>query len=124
MAHRKDIPLDEGWADIKAKAVDVLVDQLKNKFDAKAMPFDNKAFMEVYSTCYNLCTQRAPNNFSEQLYVKHGTTMTDYLGDVVYNALKPKSGDELLIELIDRCKCLCGCFNTNLNQFDHASINS
>ena len=102
MAQRNDISLEEGWAAIQAKAVDVLVDQLKNKFDAKAMPFDNKAFMEVYSTCYNMCTQRAPNNFSEQLYTKHGRTMTDYLRDVVFNAIKSETGDKLLTELNDR----------------------
>jgi cullin 1 len=102
MADHVPTGLVEGWAQIKSKAVDVLVDQLKRNFDIGARPFDNKAFVEVYTVCYNLCTQRAPNNFSEQLYGHHGHTMTSYLGEHVLPALRSKSGPELLGELIVR----------------------
>jgi len=32
--------IDEGWKQIKAKAIDVLLEQLQQGFDEKARPFD------------------------------------------------------------------------------------
>ena len=75
--------IEQGWSQIKLKAIDVLLEQLARGFDQGAKPFDNKDYMEVYTICYNLCTQRAPHNFSEKLYEYHGSTMTQYLGDHV-----------------------------------------
>jgi cullin 1 len=60
--------------------------------------------MEVYTICYNLCTQRAPHNFSEKLYDYHGNTMTKYLGDHALPALQSRNGDFLLEELFKRWK--------------------
>jgi hypothetical protein len=34
--------------------------------------FNNKDFVHTYTTCYNMCTQRTPYNWSEQLYSRHG----------------------------------------------------
>jgi cullin 1 len=149
--------IDEGWKQIKAKAIDVLLEQLQQGFDEKARPFDvsyfllgplcpipllppttpilfhpwhcivsplprqlthfflnpchfympllqNKDYMEVYTICYNLCTQRAPHNFSEKLYEYHGITMTGYLGEHVLPSLQSRNGDLLMAELIKRWK--------------------
>ena len=60
--------------------------------------------MEVYTICYNLCTQRAPHNFSEKLYEYHGITLTGYLGEHVLPSLQSRNGDLLLAELIKRWK--------------------
>ena len=64
----------------------------------------NKDYMEVYTICYNLCTQRAPHNFSEKLYEYHGITMTGYLGEHVLPSLQSRNGDLLMAELIKRWK--------------------
>ena len=106
MAASTDTPMtiDEGWAKIKAKAIDVLLQQLQTGFSKGARAFSNKDYAEVYTICYNLCTQRAPNNFSEDLYANHGSTMTAYLGDHVLPALQRSAGDALLAELIVRWK--------------------
>ena len=55
-----------------------------------------------YTTCYNMCTQRSPYNWSEQLYQRHGETICDYLSKTVLPALKQKSGNALLTELTVR----------------------
>lgn len=31
--------------------------------------------MNTYTTCYDMCTQRSPYNWSEQLYERHGETI-------------------------------------------------
>ena len=37
--------IDEGWKQIKAKAIDVLLEQLQQGFDEKARPFDVSYFL-------------------------------------------------------------------------------
>ena len=96
--------IEQGWSQIKLKAIDVLLEQLARGFDQGAKPFDNKDYMEVYTICYNLCTQRAPHNFSEKLYEYHGSTMTQYLGENALPALQSRHGEFLLEELIKRWK--------------------
>ena len=43
--------IDEGWKQIKAKAIDVLLEQLQQGFDEKARPFDVRYFLQM---CYFL----------------------------------------------------------------------
>ena len=64
--------------------------------------FDPKEYVQTYTTCYNMCTQRSPYNWSEQLYQRHGETICDYLSKTVLPALKQKSGNALLTELTVR----------------------
>lgn len=72
--------------------------------------------------CYNMCTQRSPHNWSEQLYVRHkevsvlypidditssvycngGQAITDYLESTVLVALEPRRDEALLKELARR----------------------
>jgi cullin 1 len=58
--------------------------------------------MHIYTTCYNMCTQRAPYNWSEELYHRHGSTFEEYLKVSVVPVLRVKHGSELLNELIVR----------------------
>jgi len=104
MSAEEPMGIIAGWKAITEKAIVILLDQLKKGFDKGAKPFDNKDYMEVYTICYNLCTQRAPHNFSEKLYEYHGSTMTQYLGDHALPALQARNGELLLDELIKRWK--------------------
>lgn len=38
--------------------------------------FTPKDFIGTYTTCYDMCTQRSPYNWSEQLYDRHGETIS------------------------------------------------
>ncbi|KAF1787116.1 Cullin protein, neddylation domain [Phytophthora cactorum] len=62
MSGKNMISLEEGWdQEIKPKAIDVLLDILDKGFDqVKVSPFPPNAFMPIYTTCYNMCTQRSP----------------------------------------------------------------
>ena len=98
------INLEEGWNnEIKTKAIDVLEEMLNNGFDKKATRmFEPKEYVQTYTTCYNMCTQRSPYNWSEQLYLRHGETICNYLTQTVLPALRTHHDDYLLQELVRR----------------------
>jgi cullin 1 len=104
MLSPKIIALEEGWNnEIKAKAIDVLEEMLNNGFDQKSQRlFAPKEYVQTYTTCYNMCTQRSPYNWSEQLYQRHGETICDYLTKTVLPALRHQHNDFLLTELTKR----------------------
>ena len=100
----KLIAFEVGWQQIREQAIDVLLDQLKKGFNQGAKPFNNKEYMEVYTTCYKMCTQRAPKNFSDQLYSEHGNVISSYLANTVLPALSEKRDTLLLADLVTRWK--------------------
>ncbi|CAM9496164.1 unnamed protein product, partial [Phaeothamnion confervicola] len=65
--------------------------------------FDAKEYVHSYTMVYNMCTQRTPFNWSEQLYQRHGETIKKYLEETVKPALRhDKHGEFLLKELVRR----------------------
>nr|CCA24215.1 PREDICTED: hypothetical protein isoform 2 [Albugo laibachii Nc14]CCA26937.1 Putative cullin putative [Albugo laibachii Nc14] len=98
------ITLEEGWDhEIKPKAIDVLLDILDRGFEnVHEGPFPPKVFMPIYTTCYNMCTQRSPYNYSEQLYKLHGETFDDYLEKKVLPSLQQTHDEYFLQQLVKR----------------------
>ena len=45
--------------------------------------FSAEEYMSQYTAVYNMCTQRAPHEYSEKLYERYKGAFTDYLGDRV-----------------------------------------
>jgi cullin 1 len=73
-----------------------LKDTLMHCFLVDSIPF---------STCYDMCTQRSPYNWSRELYQRHGETIDRYLKEKVLPALLDKTGQGgtiLLTELRHR----------------------
>jgi len=101
-ASPKVIGLEEGWSGIKEKAIDALEDILNTGVDKTTKTFSPNTFMPIYTTCYNMCTQRQPYNWSEQLYQRHGDTIKAYLQSTVLPALRDKHDEYLLKELNHR----------------------
>jgi cullin 1 len=56
-------------------------------------------FVAVFSTCYDMCTQRSPYNWSKELYQRHGETIERYLTSYVLPALleKKNGGSTILL---------------------------
>jgi len=98
------IDFDEGWTEnIKEKALDVLEKHLNEGVDKiKGRLFEHKTYIDTYTICYNMCTQRTPYNHSEKLYEKHSETIKLYLQKHVLPALKDKQDVFLLKELQTR----------------------
>ncbi|MCL7030497.1 hypothetical protein MKW94_015158, partial [Papaver nudicaule] len=53
-------------------------------------------------TCYNMCTQKPPHDFSQQLYEKYKEAFEKYIKDVVLPSLREKHDEFLLRELVKR----------------------
>jgi len=95
------IQLEDGWEhEIKARAIEPLTNMLDEGFRREL--FNNKEYVRIYTTCYNMCTQRSPFNWSEQLYQRHGETIARYLEATVLPALREKHDQFLLEELVRR----------------------
>lgn len=97
------ITLEEGWnKQIKVVALDPLETMLEEGFKTKTRLFSNQEYAKVYTICYNMCTQKSPYNWSEQLYIRHGETIAEYLRNKVLPSLKNKHGEQLLSEFVRR----------------------
>ena len=96
------INLEEGWGKIKGEAIDVLEAMLEGGIDKHTKHFPPAVFAPIFTVCYNMSTQRAPNNFAEQLYQRHGVTMHNYLIHKVLPSLKTFRDEYLLVEFVKR----------------------
>jgi cullin 1 len=99
------IYLEDGWNnEIKIKALDPLEKMLDEGFSDKQKTklFDNQLYVSIYTICYNMCTQRSPYNWSEQLYQRHSETIKNYLQTGVLPALRHRHDEFLLHELVRR----------------------
>jgi cullin 1 len=107
------VPLEDGWAKIKNEGIKVLEEFLDTGHIRATVPqqSDNKKprnvfskanYAELYTTVYNMCTQRTPNNWSEQLYRRYGEAMSDYVQRQVLPALRDKTDLPLMKELLHR----------------------
>lgn len=105
MANHQTIGLEEGWKGIKTQAIERLEGILDKGLDRRSKNlFKPKQYAVIYTICYNMCTQRSPYNWSEQLYQRHGESFQRYLTSVVLPALKTKHNEFLLAELVSRWK--------------------
>ena len=51
--------------------------------ESKDASFSADEYMRQYTTIYNMCTQRAPHEYSEQLYERYKNAFVTYLRDKV-----------------------------------------
>ena len=100
--NREIILLETGWNEIEGKGLKPLVDILEKGFETNTKLFNNKEYVDIYTICYNMCTQRSPYNWSEQLYQRHGSFIEGYLKNPVVPCLKQRHDQFLLQELVKR----------------------
>lgn len=107
------VPLEDGWEKIKNEGIKVLEEFLDSGHIRTSVPqnndpkkprnvFSKANYAELYTTVYNMCTQRTPNNWSEQLYRRYGEAMSDYVQRQVLPALRDKTDIPLMKELLHR----------------------
>ncbi len=99
------ISLEDGWTEIKQKAINVLEKVLRDGFDTKQKAqkvFPPHEYVNIYTICYNMCTQSQPYNWSDELYKRHGDVIEEYIASTVIPALNGKHGEFLLKELVRR----------------------
>lgn len=96
------IDLDAGWARIKRDGTDRLERLLDSGFDRSVLPFKQAETMQLYHLVYTMASQKAPRNYSEQLYARHGDSIRRYLRRVVLPAMRHKRGEHLLADVVSR----------------------
>ncbi|PPR84485.1 hypothetical protein GOBAR_AA36226 [Gossypium barbadense] len=67
----------------------------------KETPFTSREYMTLYTTIYNMCNQKAPHDYSEQLYDKYKETLDEYITSIVYEDVHPTIKD-IVLSLIDK----------------------
>ncbi|KAH1209174.1 Cullin-1 [Glycine max] len=98
MSERKTIDLDQGW-DFMQKGIL----KLKNILEGLPEPqFSSEDYMMLYTTIYNMCTQKPPHDYSQQLYDKYRESFEEYIVSTVLPSLREKHDEFMLRELVKR----------------------
>ncbi|KAF8035286.1 hypothetical protein BT93_C1342 [Corymbia citriodora subsp. variegata] len=92
------IDLEQGW-EIMQKGI------MKLKNILEGLPetgISSEEYMTLYTTVYNMCTQKPPHDYSQQLYDKYRESLEEYLISTVLPSLKEKHDEFMLRELVKR----------------------
>lgn len=91
--------LEEGWKDMQA-GIDKLIRILEG--EPNESQFNAEQYMKLYTTIYNMCTQKPPYDYSEQLYNRYREAFNSYINDKVLPSLREHRDEVLLRELYQR----------------------
>ncbi|XP_060174870.1 cullin-1-like [Lycium barbarum] len=92
------IEFEEGWDVIQEG-----IKKLKRILEGQQESFSSEEYMMLYTYVYYMCTQRAPHNYSQQLYDKYKEALDKYINSTVLPALREKQDAEFMLrELVKR----------------------
>ncbi|MEW5319419.1 MAG: hypothetical protein WDW38_010572 [Sanguina aurantia] len=98
MADKRPIELKEGWSVMQIgieKLIKILEGEAEEQFNAEQ-------YMSLYTTIYNMCTQKPPHDYSEQLYGLYKEAFNKYIVEKVMPSLQEHHDEVLLKELFTR----------------------
>ncbi|XP_074279245.1 cullin-1-like isoform X2 [Silene latifolia] len=95
---RKILELEQGW-EVMEKGIKKLERILEGLPEP---PFKSEDYMMLYAIIWNMCTQKPPHDYSQQLYDKYKQVFVDYLNEKVLPSLREKHDEFLLRELVNR----------------------
>eukprot|EP00191_Tetraselmis_sp_GSL018_P009710 CAMPEP_0177609228 /NCGR_PEP_ID=MMETSP0419_2-20121207/18950_1 /TAXON_ID=582737 /ORGANISM="Tetraselmis sp., Strain GSL018" /LENGTH=732 /DNA_ID=CAMNT_0019104085 /DNA_START=252 /DNA_END=2450 /DNA_ORIENTATION=+ len=64
--------------------------------------FNVEEYMNLYTTIYDMCTQKPPHDYSEQLYIRYREAFNQYIMEKVLPSLLDHYDEYLLQELVNR----------------------
>nr|GEV02965.1 cullin-1-like [Tanacetum cinerariifolium] len=92
------IPFEEGWSFMETG-----ITKLKKILEGEPEPqFSSEQYMMQYTYIYNMCTQKPPNDYSQQLYDKYREAFMEYINSTVLPSLREKHDEFMLRELVER----------------------
>ncbi|URD74651.1 cullin 1 [Musa troglodytarum] len=98
MHERKTIDLEQGWEFMQKG-----ITKLKNILEGRPeQQFSSEDYMMLYTTIYNMCTQKPPHDYSQQLYDKYRESFEEYITSMVLPSLREKHDEFMLRELVKR----------------------
>uniref|UniRef100_A0A5B7BPH1 Cullin-1 n=1 Tax=Davidia involucrata TaxID=16924 RepID=A0A5B7BPH1_DAVIN len=99
MNQQKIIELEEGW-EFMQKGITKLKKILEGL--PPELQFSSEEYMMLYTTIYNMCTQKPPHDYSQQLYEKYKEAFEEYINSTVLPSLREKHDEFMLRELVKR----------------------
>ncbi|KAF9689450.1 hypothetical protein SADUNF_Sadunf01G0093500 [Salix dunnii] len=97
MGECKTFELEQGWEYMQKG-----ITKLKGILDGSLEQFNSEDYMMLYTTIYNMCTQKPPNDYSQQLYDKYKEAFQDYINSTVLPSIREKHNEFMLRELMKR----------------------
>ncbi|KAK6780756.1 hypothetical protein RDI58_022940 [Solanum bulbocastanum] len=97
MSQLKIFELEEGWEFMQRG-----ITKLKKILEGQQHSFSSEEYMMLYTTIYNMCTQKPPNDYSQQLYEKYREAFVEYINSTALPALREKHGEFMLREFVKR----------------------
>ncbi|PON62449.1 Cullin, N-terminal [Trema orientale] len=98
MSECETIDFEQGW-EVMRKGIT----KLKNILEGLPEPqFSSEDYMHLYETIYNMCTQKPPHDYSQQLYDKYRESYEEYITSTVLPSLREKHDEFMLRELVKR----------------------
>ncbi|KAH0633981.1 hypothetical protein KY284_036767 [Solanum tuberosum] len=97
MSQLKIIELEEGWEFMQRG-----ITKLKKILEGQQHSFSSDEYMMLYTTIYNMCTQKPPNDYSQQLYEKCMEVFVEYINSMVLPALQERHDEFMLREFVKR----------------------
>ncbi|KAM3231468.1 cullin-1 [Capsicum chacoense] len=97
MNQMKTIELEEGWEFMQKG-----ITKLKKILEGHPESFSSEEYMMLYTTIYNMCTQKPPHDYSQQLYEKYKEAFQEYINSTVLPSLREKHDEFMLMELVKR----------------------
>ncbi|KAI3853624.1 hypothetical protein MKW98_025141 [Papaver atlanticum] len=88
---RRVIMLDHGWG-LMQTGITKLIKILEGVPEPQ---FNSDSYMMLYTTCYNMCTQKPPHDYSQQLYEKYKEASENYINETVLPSLREKHDEWL-----------------------------
>ncbi|EFN56087.1 hypothetical protein CHLNCDRAFT_22706 [Chlorella variabilis] len=97
-ADRRPIELEAGW-----QYMEDGITKLKHILEGdKPEAFTAEHYMMLYTTIYNMCTQKPPHDHSEQLYARYTEAFQVYIQEKVLPSLRDHHDEHLLKQLKQR----------------------
>ncbi|WJX79729.1 Cullin-1 [Trifolium repens] len=94
---RSTIDLEQGWAYMQNG-----ITKLKRILEGSSEAFSSEEYMMLYTTIYNMCTQKPPLDYSQDLYDKYKGCFDEYIRSTVLSAVRDKHDEFMLRELVHR----------------------
>ncbi|KAK9839448.1 hypothetical protein WJX81_002626 [Elliptochloris bilobata] len=98
MNDRRPIELETGWSYMENG-----IKKLKRLLEEEdEQQFSAEQYMQMYTTIYNMCTQKPPHDYSEALYDRYKQAFSLYIDEKVLPSLRDHRDEFLLRELLKR----------------------
>ncbi|KAL5052434.1 hypothetical protein RYX36_033116 [Vicia faba] len=98
MTGGKTIDLDQGWAYMQNG-----IKKLKTILEGSSKTqFSSEKYMMLYTTVYNMCTQKPPLDYSQDLYDRYKGVFEEDIRSTILSSVRDKHDEFMLRELVQR----------------------